>query len=383
MNNCIGCQACVEFCPAQCISFSYDIWGEGKASIDENKCLHCGICNRICPGEVMVFSSPQKFVFAVISNSNSKTGSSGGVFFELAEQFILNGGVVLGAAFDSNLKLKHQKATTVDEIIPLCKSKYLHSDMSGVYKSIKNLLESNTKVMFVGTPCQVSAVKNLFSEKHKERLFLVDFLCHGTGTQKVFDSCIREEEKRNEGKITDFCFRSKAKVAEHSFTYKINKKGKEHRVSGYSFEFPYYHSFLQYTIFNDACYSCKYATSSRVGDITLGDFWGVGKYNSKLNPEKGVSMVCVNTKEGEVLFDFIKKSCKIIKYPSKYAIENNKSFYEPEPFPEKKRKFVELLEKKGESALVSELSCKNVKKLKYRAKVPKFLKKIYHKMKGR
>ena len=165
-SNCIGCQACVDICPADAINFSYDEWGQGSANVHSEKCINCGSCDNICPATNIHFNGKPTEALAVVSRKNKKTGSSGGVFFELASAFIKIGGIVYGAAFDDNLKLIHQKATTQDEIIPLCKSKYIHSDMNGVYKEIKALLNNGEKVMFVGTPCQTSAIKNLFNQKH-------------------------------------------------------------------------------------------------------------------------------------------------------------------------------------------------------------------------
>ena len=271
-EECIGCQACVAFCAQKAISFVYNEWGEGRAVVDPERCNGCGLCDARCPAHTIGLHDAQPTVLAAFSKGNRHTGASGGVFFELASRFIGDGGVVFGAAFDDDLKLVHQKCTSVQELPRLCKSKYLHSDMTGVYTQIADCLASGKQVMFVGTPCQVSAVKNLFGKRYANRLLLIDFLCHGTGTQKVFDLCRQHEERRQKGSMTDFVFRAKSKRAEHSFRYTLRRGGKDQAVAGYSFEFPYYYSYLKYTIFNDSCYTCQYATAKRVGDITLGDF---------------------------------------------------------------------------------------------------------------
>jgi ferredoxin len=43
-NECVGCQVCKTFCPAQAIRF-----GDCKNEIDQKKCIHCGTCYRECP----------------------------------------------------------------------------------------------------------------------------------------------------------------------------------------------------------------------------------------------------------------------------------------------------------------------------------------------
>lgn len=382
-ENCIGCQACVDLCPAKAIKFSYNTWGEGRAAVNSEQCVQCGLCERICPASNQSSHSRAQTVMAAVS-ARSQTGSSGGVFFELASAFLKEGGIVYGAAFDKDLKLIHQKATSVDELKPLCKSKYLHSDMTGVFADLKQQLAEGRSVLFVGTPCQVSAVKNAFGKKYADQLLLIDFLCHGTGTQKVFDACIAAEGKKQNGKISAFSFRSKSRKAEHSFTYTLQKGKKTKEVSGYAFEFPYYYSFLKYTIFQDACYQCPYAKEERVGDITLGDFWGIGKYNPRLSAEKGVSMIAVHTDLGEKWFSRVEGRLSVCEqHPAEHAVSNNQSFYECEPYPKTKTRFASILKEQGEADLVQAMSCPNVRKHIIYAKCPKSLIRIYHKLRGK
>ena len=42
-NKCVGCEICVEECPAGTISI--ENW---KAEIDMDGCIHCGTCHSIC-----------------------------------------------------------------------------------------------------------------------------------------------------------------------------------------------------------------------------------------------------------------------------------------------------------------------------------------------
>lgn len=378
-HDCIGCQACVDLCPQKAITFQYDQWGEGRATVNTELCNDCRLCELRCPARTNDFCNAQQIVYAAISKSNRKTGSSGGVFYELASQHINNGGVVFGAAFDRNLKLVHKKASSLCELDALCKSKYLHSDMTGIYNEIANCLKDGLQVMYVGTPCQVSAVKNAFQKKYGSQLFLVDFLCHGTGTQKCFDMCISAEEKKKNGKITEFSFRAKSRKAEHSYRYKIKRGSKEKTISGYAFEFPYYNAYLKYCIFNEYCYSCQYTCHERIGDVTLGDFWGVKKYNKDLDDEKGVSMISVNTTQGMLKFNNIKGNCDVYEFPIQNASDHNQSFKERlgDSYYVEKRKYTEILSTQGEDALVEKMSCHSITKWKLYAMSPMFLKKLW------
>ncbi len=385
-SDCIGCQACVDFCHKNAISFQYDNWGEGRATVDASLCNNCNRCQTICPALNKKINPAQKSVFACFSKLNRHTGSSGGMFYEIASLFINNGGVVFGAAFDSSLKLIHKKASSASELGKLCKSKYLHSDMNGVYKELADCLKAGLHVMFIGTPCQVSAVKNAFAPTYESQLLLVDFLCHGTGTQKVFDICIRNEEKKRNGRIKDFSFRAKARRnVGHSFIYKLLKDGKETSVSGYSFEFPYYNAYLKYNIFYEACYECKYAREERVSDITIGDFWGIHKYNKKLKDAKGVSMLSLNTDKGRHAVSMIRDKCVFYEYPIENASSNNEAFHScvSEKHHASKRELAALLEADGEDALVEKIKSKQIKKQLIYVNTPLWVRKFWNRVKKR
>ena len=47
-RECIGCHACLTFCPAKAIHF-----GDTGNEIDQKKCMHCGTCYRECPISVI------------------------------------------------------------------------------------------------------------------------------------------------------------------------------------------------------------------------------------------------------------------------------------------------------------------------------------------
>ena len=54
-----------------------------------------------------------------------------------------------------------------------------------------------------------------------------------------------------------------------------------------------------------SCHECKFANMNRVGDITIGDFWGIEKKYPELDDELGVSLAIINTFKGKRLFDKI------------------------------------------------------------------------------
>jgi len=47
-DNCTGCQACVPFCPVDCIEVM-----ESIIEIDDGICIDCDLCVFICPIDVL------------------------------------------------------------------------------------------------------------------------------------------------------------------------------------------------------------------------------------------------------------------------------------------------------------------------------------------
>ena len=71
--------------------------------------------------------------------------------------------------------------------------------------------------------------------------------------------------------------------------------------------------FLSGRISRRSCTTCHYQTMDRVGDITLGDIWETGI--SKLDDNKGTTLVHVWTSKGQELINSIKNNIRCVGYP--------------------------------------------------------------------
>lgn len=62
-------------------------------------------------------------------------------------------------------------------------------------------------------------------------------------------------------------------------------------------------------IFRESCYYCDYAKLPRVGDCTIADFWGIGRYGTPFlqSTRKGVSLVLANTNKGKTALDNLRE----------------------------------------------------------------------------
>lgn len=324
--DCCGCAVCADTCPQRCISMTQMQDGFVYPVIDSNLCNNCGLCAKKCPVLNPMTNLSQETVHAVCAKSFNQRncGSSGGVFGLLAEVVLNEGGKVWGAAFNEKLKLIHTHASHKSDLMPLLKSKYIQSDLTDVYRQVLCDLKSGIYTLFCGTPCQCNALKN-YVGANADKLLLVDFVCHGVPSQDLFDKTIDWYEKKYKVKVTSFTFRYKGKGVKHPQSYMCMHEGDLKPHVGLHYQFPYYFGFQKYITLRSSCYSCKWASLSRPGDLTLGDFWGIEKYSKSFHTSEGVSMVITNTQKGRDFFNGVINTGQLIgeELPIECAVSNN------------------------------------------------------------
>lgn len=291
-SECTGCAACVAVCPRGAISFEKDKLGFSYPIIDKTLCVDCKRCEKTCPSLVKQKGNfPQEAIAChVMDESERLKSSSGGFATLLATKFVESGGVVYGCSFETPMCVKHIRCTTVGDLLKLRGSKYVQSSLNEIYVPLQQDLKKNTKVLFIGTPCQVAGVKSKFSKY--DNLFVVDLVCHGIPSLQLLHDTLPSGLH-----LTDeyqFSFRN-------NISYRISVQKNNKPV----YERPlykdiFYKGFFNGLIFRTSCYRCFYAKPERISDLTIGDFWGL-KSEKITDTEKGVSLVLVNTKNGELL----------------------------------------------------------------------------------
>lgn len=332
-EECFGCRACEQICPKRCIQMIEDSEGFLYPSIIKSECIKCNLCIKVCPKNINKEINNSEIKSYVAWNKNlrvRKESSSGGIFSLLANNVLDKNGIVSGATLDNNMNVKHIIISSDKEIYKLRGSKYVQSDLGEIYSEIKEKLENGKIVLFSGTPCQVAGLKSflsLFKKVDLKRLYLVDILCHGVPSSKIFNKYIKFIEKDNKSKVVDFKFRSKNFNGwSLSVIYEKNKKLNRKKII--PMLSPYYYGFQINILHRPSCYKCDYCTYDREGDITLGDYWGVKKFHSNIKSRLGVSAVIVNTQKGENIFDEISQYIEFEKSKIEYIGEYNKNLIE-------------------------------------------------------
>jgi coenzyme F420-reducing hydrogenase beta subunit len=97
----------------------------------------------------------------------------------------------------------------------------------------------------------------------------------------------------------------------------------------------------------ESCYDCKFSRIPRVGDITLGDFWGVPHH---IRNERGTSAIITNSEKGvEVLAKLEKEERITLREVDINAIakRNQRLFSGLLSVPRERKEFFDCLANKG------------------------------------
>lgn len=345
-TDCSGCSACASICTHGCINMVADNEGFLYPQVDTSKCINCGLCNSVCPIENTPTNNRISHVFAA-KNKNSQerfNSSSGGVFRLIAEDVIHQHGLVVGCRFNDEMEAIHDIAHSLSELDALMSSKYVQSDTRRIYEEVRNYLKTGRLVLFSGVPCQVAALRN-FLFKPYENLILMDILCHGVPSPKFFKEYVASLETRYGSKVTSLNFRWKEKSWKRLYMNVLFKNKRRHFLyAGYD---SYMQLFLSDRLQRPSCFNCPYNTLNRPGDISLGDFWGIGKQHYDFDDNKGISMVLINNEKGQDIWNRVVKHTDFIETDIPTAVAGNQVLVRHLPSRLKRDEFYDEYVKNG------------------------------------
>lgn len=302
-EKCCGCTACVSACPVNAISMEYDECGFSYPKINQRVCVDCGLCKKICTfpnrNEFELFR--ESYVAKHKSNNIVDASRSGGFFTAISDIILSDGGVIYGALLDENLYVRHIRATNATERNSLRESKYVQSDLTGIFCKVKEDLLAGLIVLFTGTGCQCGGLISFLETKHipKDNLLVCDIVCHSNASPQLFKKYLAYQEEKFGSHIVDYHFRDKDKYPWGSHVEKIVFE------SGKVFYTDEYTNFFYTDDIRPSCFNCRYTSLRRCGDITIADCWGGDKMYPDIVNDKGASLVLVNTEKGKQYFDKI------------------------------------------------------------------------------
>lgn len=319
-NKCCGCSACESVCGKLAITMQSDSMGFLYPLVDEELCVDCGLCEKVCAfnsEEIKASAFTPLFYAARLKNIDDLIQSqSGGVFYALAQYVINNKGVVYGVGYDNHFYVRHKRATSIEECKEFRGSKYVQSDLTGIYKQVREDLKNGKIVLFSGTPCQTAGLNSFIPNSIKERLILVDIICHGVPSPRVWKDYVSYLEKKENDTIIRANFRDKESFGWRSAkaTFIFSKHPNKKRW--------YYGKIYNTNTFRESCDVCPYCNTIRPSDITIGDFWNKS-IPKEFDDNKGCSCIIVNTKKGKNLFDEISNEIHFKQMTKEESLQYN------------------------------------------------------------
>ncbi len=328
LEDCTGCEACVNICPVDCIDMVVSDEGFEHPVIDHNRCTSCGLCQKACPvlTPVKIEKNKKLKVFAswILDEKIRTSSSSGGIFTAIANYVLDNNGYVYGAVFDGDWNVYHTGTDTKEGLKNIRGSKYVQSKIGLTFREIEDRLKNGQLVLFTGAPCQVAGMKNYLRGKYNDLIITVDFVCHGVPSPGLFQDYLKKIPYKKE-KIEKFAFRD-AKGWRVKQFIKYNGKWKNLIRD----ENVFFRLFWNGITMRDSCYNCLFTSVSRISDLTIADFWGLGeKIPFNHDTKKGTSLLLVNSKRGQTIFNNIKHNCFYEERTIEEATMHNKQLTSP------------------------------------------------------
>lgn len=314
---CTGCCACMNICSNNAIKMEHNDIGELTPFINYDLCTNCNLCSKMCPQNNLIKKNSSFDCYAVWSKESSirKQAASGGFASGIANYFLNNKQyIVYYCDYDDDLELRYFEVRSLSDINKLAGSKYSQVNAEYTYTKIKNQLNNNINVIFISLPCQIAGLL-AYLKKNYTNLITIDIVCHGTPPNKYLKEYVKYLCGTNIKCKVEF----KKKYKQFFTLYKNNKLlYKKHHSKDI-----YFTAFYQNIISRNSCYTCQYATDKRVGDLTIGDFWGLGEIKTLKKPSKWVSLVLINTDKGMIFFETIKNAFIIEKRTVEEAVRGN------------------------------------------------------------
>lgn len=346
-KECYSCSACANVCNKGAIQFDRNLipW------IDRTLCVDCGKCERVCIkiNETSYLPQLKESVSGyVCKNDNLEermASSSGGIFVLLAKEILTRKGYICGCVYDTDFMPKHILTNKLSDVHRMMGSKYIKSDMGNCIREMEAVLKRGADVLFSGVPCQTAAVKACLGKY--SNLYLINVICHGSIEREFWMSYLNEERKN--GIITDLTMRDKTKGWSNYGLRVQFEDGTEHTTfrgqDGYFLQ-----CFTEGLFERDRCLKCNYKGTNIVGDMLLGDGWGMDQVFPDFYDSIGLSSVLLLSYKGDALFQKIEDAIHKRTIAPTEIVSRNQRIVSPAPrspllsgFQHKCRKFPEKI----------------------------------------
>ena len=380
-SMCCGCGACINVCPRDALEYGRDEFGFIVPEFRKDKCVDCGLCAKVCPA-LVERKNPVPEAYAAMNRDTAVRmgSSSGGIFGALAGKVLAEGGIVYGCTMDELFRVFHTSVEKAEALPKVMRSKYVQSDMGFIFRDVRDQLKAGRKVLFSGTPCQVSALNNFLAGMNAENLETVDIVCHGVPSQAIFDDYLAVLGRKH-GVIREYWFHAKKSVKNGMnsyFAFRGDRMRKPLIMNWTEDSYNFY--YMKSCTYREICYQCRYADKRRVSDITLCDYWHWNEHHSEFDPEDTVSGVIVSTEKGRRMLEAVSGNLTLFPTALDDIAKHNGCLIQPSARPARREKILEIWKTRGYAAVDGDFVRRHRKEIlkgKIRRVIPKTL---YRKM---
>ena len=200
-SDCCGCSACASICNHNAITMEPDKLGFLYPKVNPDKCVDCSLCEKVCSfnndyNKSSNLHTPVTYAVRHKDIKEIEKSRSGAAFIAISDYVLENGGVVYGVGYTGHFRVVHKRAINKEQRDEFRGSKYVQSDLTNTFRQVKEDLKNNFFVLFSGTPCQTSGLISYIGEKLREKLFIVDIVCHGVPSPFIWSDYINYLEKK-------------------------------------------------------------------------------------------------------------------------------------------------------------------------------------------
>lgn len=172
-----------------------------------------------------------------------------------------------------------------------------------------------------------------------------------------------------------FDFRPKIKGWRSSDWRMTFRNGKT--IEGPYYYYYYYYYFQSSLILRDCCYSCRRVLNDNA-DITIADFWGIGKYQPENKDQEGISLIISHSQRANEILKSLSGFEYLDPLPESSVQYITNEVNHREILWEDHNKFMEDVKKNGYMKCAVKGAWKKILFLKFKMKMHSLLKTVIH-----
>lgn len=357
-TKCVGCESCVQVCPAQALEMKMDAEGFFYPVLDEQRCSRCGLCATACPVVSLERIPKAPLPATAFAGTHTRrdilfSSSSGGAFSVIAS--VAAPDSVYGTAWTTSNSVGCIRVSP-EELAPLRGSKYIQGRVGTAFQQIQQELKAGRKVLFSGTPCQVAGLLTFLATSRcpRDRLITVEIICHGIASPGLFQQYCGLLGRQYHSPVTAFAFREKSPhQSSWDFRTSVTTADGKKRSSTHDL---FTRLFLSRLFLRPSCAVCPFSRPERAGDLIIGDYWGCQEHDPELYSKYGVSIILPLTERGRLLIPKLQQAMPLAEVKTENVAAHNLPLTRPSQPDPRRTAFFDLLAQKGASAAFTEFT---------------------------